>query len=764
MSDLLKNKKLMGIFRDETEEHIKNITRELLALEKDVGNEELLEDIYREAHTLKGSSRMMGFNEIGNISHSLEDLLQALKEGKIKFGEKLKEIIFEGLQVIKTLLEDKISNRKSKVDVEAFCVKSRGVKEEKDHSSKRKKPEKKPDKKEAKGKLEKEAKAKAKAPKKRRAQQSPVAGEDTVRVGIVRLDDLVNLAGEIETSRIKFEERSNIIFKIKEMLDRKLELWGKLKEDMIHLTRDVEFSTELKTKIDIYDNINQQVESQIGSFYTNYGDDIAQISIYLKELCTLSIELRMLPLSTVFDIFPYAVQQIAMKYGKKVNLRISGDATKLDKKIIDGIRDPLLHLMNNAIAHGVEAVEERAVVKKIREGQVNLNAYHDGNSVFIECVDDGRGIDPDKIKAKAVSLGLLREEDIIGKTELISYIFKPGFSTAVEVNDISGRGVGMDVVRKNIEDLGGSIKIESELGQGTKIILQLPVTLTTANVLLIILSGQVYAIPAASVDTTVRVPLDKIKEINNKRAFVVNGKIIPLIMLSDVLCLDSEFEFEKKVSIVVVKYGEQRLGLVVDKFIGSRNVVIKDMGEYLKKFKCFSGATLLSDGEIVLILRTPHIFESVEGGIGAAVTVENKVGVSKKTTSDIAGEEYSILVVDDAVTTRELERQILEAAGYKAEVASDGNEALLKIKTSNYDLVVSDVQMPVMNGLQMVRELRKDEEYKELPVILVTGLGTEEDIKKGMDAGASSYFVKKNFDQAKLLEMVKRLIENRAKG
>lgn len=741
-----RNKNLLNLFQVETDERIQKITTGLLSLSDDPGDKEVLRNISREAHTLKGSSRMLGFFDISEIAHKMENLLFVLKEEKLEFSVSLSEVLSEGLESIRTLTQDKLSDKKSKIDVKEICSKI-----EKAYGL-----DQQPEKEEVfdflhwmyKHLPEKKDTAEVRMDTVKKSIVSMPEIGNTIRVNISKLDKLVNLAGELETSRIKFEERRKNFATVSKALVKKMKLWTEIKEKFFSIKSTNKFFTDLENDIASYNRINEQIDN-ITDFAKHYGDDISQISIYLRELYSLSMEMRMLPVSILFNLFPYTAKQLAIEYGKKINLKITGETTKLDKKIIDGIKDPILHLVRNAIAHGIEPVRKRAVLNKPENGTIQLNAYQEGNSIYIEINDDGSGINPEKIKKKAIESGLLNKKEArnLNEQEIISFIFKPGFSTDREVNQISGRGIGMDVVKNDVENLGGKIKVESNIGKGTKIILQIPITLVTANALLIELNGQTYAIPDSAVDTAIKVTPDKFKVKKNETTILLNKKPIPVYRLKEILQMDKEHNlYDKKIPVVVIRHAQEKVGFIVDEFIETREIMIKKLGKYLSRIRYFSGATILPKGEMALILHIPYLMDSVK---------KQRAGPKLKVKEK---KPYSILIVDDAVTTRELVKQILEAEGYKTDMAVDGQDALDKINTGNYDLIIADILMPRLDGLQMIRELKNSENYKSIPVIIVSTLQHEEDKKKGMEAGASAYFMKSEFNQLNLLNTIQRLI------
>jgi two-component system chemotaxis sensor kinase CheA len=466
------------------------------------------------------------------------------------------------------------------------------------------------------------------------------------------------------------------------------------------------------------------------------------------------MDVRMLPVSTVFDTFPRLVRDLSREANKEVHLEIRGGDTGLDKMILEEIKDPLLHLIRNCIDHGIELPQDRINAGKMRTGKIILSAAHEAGRIVIRIEDDGKGIDSNKVKQSALHKKVItaQEAEKLSDKEALYLIFLAGFSTKEIITDVSGRGVGLDVVKKNIEKMKGTITVQSDLGKGTVFTMMLPLTLATIHAMIIRVGSEIFAIPTITIEETVRVELHDIKTVVDKDVIVVNGKHIPVVRLASALDLKSvgtKKAITDKLPIIILNVDEIRIGFLVDELISEEEVVIKNLGDYLKGIPNTAGATILGEGEVVIILNVSEMI---------------KLAKSVKEThllEDIKDEQhptYSILVVDDASVLRELEKSMLETAGYAVDLAVDGVDGLEKAKKKRYDLIVTDVEMPRMDGFSLTERLREDAYYKDVPVVIVTAREKEDDKKRGIDVGADAYIVKTSFDQSKLLDTVEQLI------
>jgi len=455
----------------------------------------------------------------------------------------------------------------------------------------------------------------------------------------------------------------------------------------------------------------------------------------------------------LFNTFPRAMRDLAQQKGKEIDLVIEGQDTQLDKAILDQMKVPLMHLLRNSVDHGIESPEERKLQNKAVSGRIKLAAAQEGSQVVISVTDDGRGIDVAKVKEIAVAKGLVSQENIKAMVDeqVFQLLFTPGFSTSEEVTDISGRGVGLDVVRETVIRLKGMVEVRSDPLRGTSFVIRLPLTLAITESLLVMAGSDTYAIPVDSVIETVRVDMGDLKTVETKDVITVRGHILPVVKLHDIFGLPAKGILEKKFfPILIVQSVEKRIGILVDELLGRQEIISKSMGDPLKHVKHIAGATILGSGRVVMILDIPSIIHSAEGGVVRQSALKPKPVAGKK--------KKTILLAEDTLTTAMLEKNILESVGYAVVIARDGKEALEKASQEKFDLVISDVLMPRMDGFELVTRLRREKNYTEVPIIIVTTRESDEDKRKGMEAGANAYLLKSDFTSEGLLETMERLL------
>jgi len=464
-------------------------------------------------------------------------------------------------------------------------------------------------------------------------------------------------------------------------------------------------------------------------------------------------EIRLLPLSTLFEPYPRVVRDLTKERQKEVDLRIYGENTLVDKRILSAIKDPLIHLIRNAIDHGIETPEERIKIGKPKKGMIKLIARERGDKVVIEVEDDGGGMDPKMIREEAINKGMMKKEDTLALTEeaSLNLIFFSGFSTKEITTELSGRGVGLDVVKQNIEATGGSVTVSSTVDKGTTFTLRVPLTLTIIRALVFEAGDETFAIPATSIEEAVKITPDEIQTVEGKEAIRFRDKTIPLVRFPALLNLEGGRIFNnKKAPVIIVNYAEEHIGFLVNSLLGEKEITIKPLGEFLKGLENLAGFTISEDGSVMPLVHVPDLFASAKS---------LSLGVPKvEPAPKEPARHRRILIVEDSFITRDMERSLLESFGYEVSEAGDGVEALERLREKPFDLIIADLQMPNMDGFELTRRLKSDEKYRDIPIVIVTTLASKEDKIKGLEAGADVYITKSEFRQEDLLDTIERLI------
>ncbi|WP_233702833.1 hybrid sensor histidine kinase/response regulator, partial [Helicobacter felis] len=537
--------------------------------------------------------------------------------------------------------------------------------------------------------------------------------EQTVRVDVRRLDHLMNLIGELVLGKNRL--------------------------------------------IRIYGDVEERYDGE--KFLEELNQVVSSISAVTTDLQLAVMKTRMQPIGKVFNKFPRMVRDLSRELGKSIDLVIDGEETELDKSIVEEIGDPLIHIIRNSCDHGIEKPEDRKMLGKPETGRVELSAYNEGNHIVIKITDDGAGLDPEKLKEKAIEKGVITERDAATMTdkEALNIIFKPGFSTAKTLSNVSGRGVGMDVVKTNIEKLNGIIELESEVGVKTTQKLKIPLTLAIIQALLVGVQEEYYAIPLSSVLETVRISQDEIYSVDGKSVLRLRDEVLSLVRLADIFKVDAILEASKEVYVVIIGLADQKIGVIVDYLIGQEEVVIKSLGYYLKSTKGIAGATVRGDGKITLIVDVGTMMEMAKN---VKVNVNHLIDQAHSSNAKNAPSDYVILAIDDSSTDRAMMRKSLKPLGVTVIEATNGVEGLEMVKNADKipDAVLVDIEMPKMDGYAFAAEVRKYNKFKNLPLIAVTSRVTKTDRIRGVESGMSEY-ITKPYSPEYLANVVKRSIK-----
>ncbi len=752
-------KDLIAIFKAETEEHLTRLDNGLVDLEKQPDQPELVRRLNREVHTLKGAARVFGFNEIQDIAHRIEDLFEAIGDKRAVLSTSMAERIFRGLDTIRALLDRVSQGKEIDVDVSDLCRELEASGPGSQAVRTRKRPKKDPKKKDRPGvSVERspektpEAGEKAEDPFPETGASSPsVPGEEYIRVPLSRVDKLLYLIGEIVIYKMKSSAtiaQAKRLSRLSKEAQRGVAGLG----EAIRKTR-LPQDDEVAKWFSHCDAQVQKLREQTLNFYDQVSTEAFHLDPVIDELQARMKEIKMLPLSMIFGGFPRMVRDIASQQEKEVNLVVSGEETELDKRVMEGIKNSLIHILRNCVDHGIENPEERVALGKERAGTIRISAFHEADNVIVAVEDDGRGMDINQIRETALRKRLLSSYELERMTEkeVWNIVFMNGYSTSPIVTDVSGRGMGLDIVRRDITQLKGRVILDARKGQGTKFTLVLPLTVAVIQVLLVEAEKMLFALPMLSITESVKVKREEVSTLEGRMAFSLREQTVPLVPLKEVLDLPHAMEDEQAkdyLSVVIATSFERRVGFIVDRIIGEQEVFIKSLGRHLGKVKNVSGAIILASGEVVVVLDVADLVAE------SALRVRPAAG----RVAEEKRKERRILVVEDAFSTRELEKSILENHGYLVDTAVDGLDALDRMAATAYDLVVSDIEMPRMDGFELCRTLKAKAEARDIPFVMVTALQKEEDKRRGIEVGAAAYLVKSAFDQTNLLDTIERLV------
>jgi len=800
---------LISSFRDDLTEQVQIMTDGLLALEQSrVSGEErrvTMEDIFRAAHSLKGAARAVGVTVVEQLAHALEGVLDAMQRETIELTPELFDACYralDALQAVQAAYEagettPPVQALQALVGLEPFLP-STGSRA--GSRSQRVQEEKKSDK-------EQEAFSPHERPEEESLVLSSAAkgADETIRVSVSKLDALMAQLSELVMARMHAEQRLAQVRQCQAFIAQWQKEWLAVRSVYGRLARrSQEVSValglpapsrwpEVQPQVSIRPlmrgawNNNEvvpdlstgdnglgwlakdisllikyvgasrerlrEMQAMVDDLSRQYANNTMHLSLAIDELESEVKRVRMLPLSTLTGPFGRMVRDLAQEAGKEVVLNVVGGETELDKHVLEQIKDPLIHLLRNAVDHGIEPPAERVALGKTRSGILTLSARQVGQEVVISVSDDGAGLDIEAIRQAALRKG---EGEVLGQAKVAEFIFKLGITTSSVITDISGRGIGLDVVRRNVEALHGRVGVAWEQGGGTTFALRLPLTLTSSRGLLVRVSEQSFVIPLNAIERLIEVGAQEISPLEGYETVRHGGRPVRLVWLRDVLGLPgTEGQGERgRFPAVILSAGEQCMAFAVDELGGEQEVVIKGLGKQLSRVGGVAGATTMGSGEVVLILNVADLLK-------LALQREHRSVLSSAEPASpmLARVRQRILVVDDSITTRTLEKNILEAAGYRIELATDGQEALEAIAREGVpDLVVSDIAMPRMDGFELTRQIKGDAETAEVPVILVTSLDSPEDKVRGIEAGADAYIIKSSFDQSNLLETIEQLI------
>jgi chemotaxis protein histidine kinase CheA/ActR/RegA family two-component response regulator len=757
---------LLATFRAEVEERVASLQAGLLALEAHPSPRQVLVSLFRDAHTIKGSARMLGLTAVLQVAHSAEDLLGAIRDGRLVVRRDLIDLLLAACDAISDSLpgdDDPVPEEHLAAIAEAMRRATAGE-------------------------------AGVTAPRRpMSAHEDDLAedaledalqrGGDSVRVTTAKVYDLLDVVGEAELDARRFERASESVAGIAVEHSRWLR---QLRESLRRESLTPDAAAALTRLV--------AVDDQLGAAARELHELAGDAQGRLAQVRDGAMGLAMVPVRRVVAGLPRVVRDVAAASGKDVRLVITDSDVELDKQVLDGVSDALKHLVVNAVDHGCETSAERVSAGKGPQATVTVSARAAGGTVVIEVSDDGIGIDEQNLRDAAITRGVLMPDSTLSGPALLRVLFQPAFSTAAEVTETSGRGIGLDVVRGAVEGLGGSVGLQSTPGLGTTFTLTLPVTLGVLRCLMARVGGDRVALPVPGVVESLSLKDAVRHSLAGRPVIVRHGETLPLLDLGTALGSPSTVEGTARAA-VVVRHGERQIAWAVDALEGEREVVVKDLGQFLGRLPVISGVTIDGDGSVVCLVDLRELSETATigapsaypqpfqaPGIGhvasrhgsgasslhaaggsllhtAGVTSLQELDVPARRESDRASRgRPRVLVVEDSVGVRELERVILEGAGYQVVTAVDGTEGAGQLAGDPFDLVLSDVEMPGMDGYALTRTIRRTAGWEHVPVVIMTSRGSEADQRAGLDAGASAYLLKSEFDSDQLVETVRRLV------
>ncbi len=802
MDDL---QEIMEDFLIEAFEMNEQLDQDLVELEHNPEDLDLLNRIFRVAHTIKGSSSFLNLNILTHLTHNMEDVLNRARKGEIKITPDIMDVVLRSIDLMKTLLvtirdtgSDTNNGKENEIEEavkQLQAITSQNLEGAKEGTKEAPKKENQEEAKKENIKENQENKAKAPTAKSL-ASDNPLADEpdldytnmsaEEVEAEIERLLNKRQEADKERRAQKKQEAKpKQEVAPTKEAPKTeapkapKTETKAKAKADteenkapsigveqtvrvdvrrLDHLMNLIgELVLGKNRLIRIYGDVEERYDGE--KFLEELNQVVSSISAVTTDLQLAVMKTRMQPVGKVFNKFPRMVRDLSRELGKSIELIIEGEETELDKSIVEEIGDPLIHIIRNSCDHGIEPLEERRRLNKPETGKVQLSAYNEGNHIVIKISDDGKGLDPVMLKEKAIEKGVISERDAEGMSdrEAFNLIFKPGFSTAKVVSNVSGRGVGMDVVKTNIEKLNGIIEIDSEVGVGTTQKLKIPLTLAIIQALLVGVQEEYYAIPLSSVLETVRISQDEIYTVDGKSVLRLRDEVLSLVRLSDIFKVDAILESNSDVYVVIIGLADQKIGVIVDYLIGQEEVVIKSLGYYLKNTRGIAGATVRGDGKITLIVDVGAMMDMAKS---IKVNITTLMNESENTKSKNSPSDYIVLAIDDSSTDRAIIRKCLKPLGITLLEASNGLEGLEMLKNGDKtpDAILVDIEMPKMDGYTFASEVRKYNKFKNLPLIAVTSRVTKTDRMRGVESGMTEY-ITKPYSGEYLTTVVKRSIK-----
>jgi chemosensory pili system protein ChpA (sensor histidine kinase/response regulator) len=809
---------VLDFFIPEAEEHLQIATQCLLGLESNPAAEEI-HRLFRSVHTIKGSAAQVGLRRLGAVAHRLEDLIGQLRDGALQSNAEITDVCLQTLDALRKFLHRQwTSDDDMRFTVGPLLARiAQWVPEDLLEDAATGGEEGRPEVSEAEVAPAVHANA---SPSGHGKSGEHGTQAKSVRISLSRLDDMMNSVGELVINRTRLVGRMAELKKLVEVLgisrkrltDKVTEFQEKYEFTRLGIANSDGGSTGQRNtagfaqgapepasgggwldfsdlEMDRYDDFNilsrsltevsadiSEVLSQLGAFVGRVGGDIDEFTKLGHHLQDEITEARMVPIGNLYTRLSRTARDAAKVCGKSVDLELVGEDTRLDNNIVQQITDPLIHLVRNAIAHGIEDTPARERSGKSARGKVTVRAFHRGNHVYIEVQDDGSGLDYGRIRQTGVRAGLVSaaEAEHLSENELRAFLFHPGFTTAESKTEVAGRGVGLDVVRNNVHSLNGEIEIQSETGKGTCFGVKVPLTLIISQALFVRSGSTVLAMPLAVVEEIRRLHPEEIEDVGGKLLTKVRGVVTEVVRLDSALALPPIEPTNGYMNMVIVRAAGRQVGVVVEEVLGKDEVVIKNLGQYLRRVKLFPGATISTDGSLILLVDVNRLAGTTAAEVDVVVPSASAArvfgpgalavasGSIPAAAVDEPGAEKVVVIADDSISVRKFVGRILEKAGYSVKLASDGLEAAELVAQVGCHLVITDIEMPRMNGYELMSHLRQDPATRRIPVLVVTSRAGAKHRERAMKEGAAS-FLTKPVQEEQLLTVVDELMNSAAR-
>ncbi|MDX1527134.1 MAG: response regulator [Gammaproteobacteria bacterium] len=743
--------KLLETFREEAREHMEAMSRELLALEKATGQEErteATERLFRDVHSLKGASRAVRMLDMEKVCQAMEERLSELKRGEAKPSGELIDAFHDGIRLLEQipLSPDADPGGEVHAGIESLLSSLQGAS---DASCSEAKPSPRPE-------------ATPEPPDK---PLTAVASTNSVRVATGKLDSLLYMAEELIPEKLVADQRAADLWELNARVGEWRKRWAKARSMRAAAARPEHASQRVagrNTDSSTENFLNwsrstlEGLEVSLRKLARTADEDRRKLSSSVDELVESTKKILVQPFSTILDIVPRMVRDLARELEKKVEVSIEGGDVEVDRRILEMMKDPLIHLIRNAVDHGIELSGERRRHGKPEIGSIHVRVSQlDSGWVELTISDDGAGVAIEAVRAMANRSGIASAEELaqMENSEALRLIFRSGLTTSKIISDISGRGLGLPILEEQVQKLGGDIGVASEAGKGTNFTIRLPVTLAALRGTLVKVRNHVMAVPSTNIERVIQVRAEDVSTMENFETVRVNGDSVSLVRMDEILDLGADRETDalqatpSRPALLLGSAG-QRVACLVDGFAGEQEIRVKPLGAQLQRVRNVSGVTQLGTGRLIPVLNVTDLLRSA-----LRATRPRPSAAGERTSA-----QRSILIAEDSVTSRVLLETILEAAGYKVKAAADGLSAYTALQQEAFDLVVSDVEMPHMDGFELTQRIREDDRTAELPVVLVTSLSSTDDRKRGIEVGANAYIVKSEFEQSDLLRVIENLI------